>query len=213
MRRRRTPQAGSLTSLLDVLFIIVFASLVQTTARGEERADAAERTARVAAIPEVPGPPPSLAALRDAAVTAAAKHVEGAPLVAGRIGADGTLTELEWAGERRAVGVPLLERVADADVGIAYLGDRAAALRVCGVVARELRAADLPGHVVAIAPAVALRELPVALVAGLRRDVLRCQGEQHALAVIVEPDMIGATGSGSAPGSASGSASASGGAP
>ena len=185
MRRRRVQPPGSLTSLLDVLFILVFASLVQSNASGD-----APATVPVASPPVPSPPPPSFAALRQAAVAAATAQVEGAPLVVVHVAADGTAAELEEASGRRAIGVPLLERVADPDVAVAYLGDRAAALRVCGVVARELRVAELAGHVVVIAPAVALAELPVALVAGLRRDVARCWAEQHALAVIVEPTVV-----------------------
>ncbi len=184
--RRRVQPPGSLTSLLDVLFILVFASLVQSSASGDAPAAA---TVPVGS-PPVPLPPPSFAALRQAAVAAATAQVEGAPLVVVHVAADGTAAELEEASGRRAIGVPLLERVADPDVAVAYLGDRAAALRLCGVVARELRVAELAGHVVVIAPAVALAELPVALVAGLRRDVARCWAEQHALAVIVEPTVV-----------------------
>jgi hypothetical protein len=191
--RRRTRPEGSLTSLLDVLFIIVFATLVQSTARGDERA-AAEREAADAVVtspePVVPAPPAELAALRDAAVSATTARMKSAPLVAVRIGADGSILDVEWAGEKRALGLPLLERVPDPDVAVAYLGDRAPALRVCGVVAHELRVAELPGHVVVISPAVALGEMSVALVAGLRRDVERCQSEQQAMAIIVEPGMI-----------------------
>jgi hypothetical protein len=134
--------------------------------------------------------PASLVALRQAAVAAAVQQVAGAPLVVARIAADGTLVELESTGAHHPLGVPLLERVTDADVVVAYLGDRAPALRVCGLAARELRVADLSGHVVVIAPAAPLSELPVALVAGLRADVARCQGDQHAMAVIVEPDAL-----------------------
>ena len=194
MRRRVSQQSGSLTSLLDVLFIIVFASLVQSTARGEERVVTAEEETAAPveepATPVEPAAPAPLAALRDAAVAATAAHVERAPLVAVRVGGDGTIVDVEWAGEKRALGLPLLERVPDPDVAVAYLGDRAPALRLCGVVAHELRLADLAGHVVVIAPAVPLGELSVALVAGLRRDVTRCQTEQQAMAVIVEPAML-----------------------
>lgn len=190
MRRRNKPE-GSLTSLLDVLFIIVFASLVQSTARGEERVVEAEKAvAPGPPEPVAPAPAAELVSLRKAAVAATTKHMESAPLVAVRIGPDGTLVDVEWAGEKRALGLPLLERVPDPDVAVAYLGDRAPALRVCGVVAHELRVADLVGHVVVISPSVALGEMSVALVAGLRRDVVRCQNEQQAMAVIVEPGMI-----------------------
>lgn len=194
MRRRSKPE-GSLTSLLDVLFIIVFASLVQSTARGEERVVEAEQAAAAKAkpapvVPVVPAPPAELVSLRKAAVTATTKHMETAPLVAVRIAPDGTLVDVEWAGERRALGLPLLERVPDPDIAMTYLGDRASALRVCGVVAHELRVLDLAGHVVVISPSVPLGEMSVALVAGLRRDVVRCQIEQQAMAVIVEPQVV-----------------------
>lgn len=195
MRRRSRPD-GSLTSLLDVLFIIVFATLVQSTARGDERVADAERAAAAAAAakaapgPVVPAPPAELVALRDAAVSATTARMKSAPMVAVRIGADGTIVDVEWAGEKHALGLPLLERVPDPDVAVTYLGDRAPALRLCGVVAHELRVAELPGYVVVISPAIALGEMPVALVAGLRRDVARCQSEQQAMAVIVEPGMI-----------------------
>jgi hypothetical protein len=195
--RRRSKPEGSLTSLLDVLFIIVFATLVQSTARGEERVAAAEEAAAIkakqAGVVMVPATPENLLALRKAAVSSTAKHMEGAPLVAVRIGADGSLVEVEWAGEKRALGLPLLERVPDPDIMVTYLGDRAPALRVCGVVAHELRVADLNGYVVVISPAVQLGEMPVALVAGLRRDLVRCQVGQQAMAVIVEPTMVPAT--------------------
>src|SRR5689334_11279321 len=94
--RRRSKPEGSLTSLLDVLFIIVFASLVQQTARGEERVAEAEAAAAALAaakqppVPVVPAPASALVDLRKAAVAVTAKHVETAPMVAVRVGADGT---------------------------------------------------------------------------------------------------------------------------
>ncbi|HUQ08239.1 MAG TPA: hypothetical protein VM261_37350 [Kofleriaceae bacterium] len=195
--RRRTKPEGSLTSLLDVLFIIVFASLVQSSARGEARVAEAEEAALAKAQatkaspgPVVPAAPAELVALRDAAVSVTTTRMKSAPMVAVRIDADGSIVDVEWAGEKHALGLPLLERVADPDIAVAYLGDRAPALRVCGVVAHELRVAELPGYVVVISPAVALAEMSVALVAGLRRDVARCQSEQQGMAIIVEPGMI-----------------------
>lgn len=185
--RRRVAPVGSLTSMLDVLFILVFAALVQSSAQGQP--PPAPATAEAAPVPSPPAPP-AFVALRAAAVAQTAAQVERAPLVVARVEADGTLAAIELADARRPVGVPLLEQVADLDVGLAYLGDRAPALQVCGAVARELGLASLDGHVVVIAPTRALAELPVALVAGLRRDVTRCQREQHALAVIVEPGAV-----------------------
>lgn len=189
--RRRVPPAGSLVSLLDVLFILVFASLIQSQARGAAAGAQPDVLPPPPPVPvqPVPAPPAALAAVRAAAADAAARHVGGAPLVVVRIAPDGTLVEIEREGEKRAVGVPLLERV-DEDVKLGYLGDRTPAMQICGVVARELRAADLAGQVIVIAPSIAMRELPAALAPGLRRDVERCTREQHALALVVEPDMV-----------------------
>jgi hypothetical protein len=189
--KRRVAAAGSLVSLLDVLFVLVFASLVQSHARGAAaRAEAAPAEEPVSAppAPVVPAPPMPLAEVRDAAAAAAAQQVAGAPLIVARIDEGGGLSELEWADGKRAIGVPLIERSVDPDVPPAYLGDRSAALQICGVVARERRAADLAGHVIVIAPVLAAKDRLVVLNEGLKRDVARCLREQQAMAVIVEPE-------------------------
>lgn len=187
--RRRGLRPPDLTSLFDVLFILVFVSLVNAGVT-KHAADAAAAARATPTEPTAPAVPPSLAALRQAAVEVTSAQVRRAPLRVLHVAADGTATSLEDEQGVRALAVPLLEKVADPDVAVAYLGDRAPALQVCGVIARELRRADLAGEVVVIAPAVALAELPVALVAGLRRDVARCQDGQRALAVIVEPSAV-----------------------
>ena len=89
---------------------------------------------------------------------------------------------------RTPLDVPLLEHSPDPDIGLAYLGDRSAELRLCRLVALHLQLADLSNHLVIIAPDARGADLPHALYTGLRRDVERCQSEQHGLAVVVEPD-------------------------
>lgn len=183
MKRRVSPPP-SLTSLLDVLFILVFAALVQLAARQ------APAEAEAAPPPPTPTPTPPLgnAALRQATIDATTKQLAGAPLLVARIAADGTLAALERDGDRRALPVPLLAAVADPDVGVAYVGDATPAQRVCALVAAGFGLATLRDVVVVIAPDAPRAALPVALVAGLERDAERCHPEQHALALVLYPE-------------------------
>jgi hypothetical protein len=101
-----------------------------------------------------------------------------------------TALELERAGARAEsvrVQVPLLERVPDPDVALAYLGDRSTDARVCTIARGYLRAHAVTGMIVVIAPEAPVAELPVALVRGLRADQERCLAEHGALAVLADP--------------------------
>ena len=97
---------------------------------------------------------------------------------------------------------PLLEHSPDPDIALAYLGDRAAELRICRIVAVHLGLADLANHLVILAPEKALADLPHALVEGLRRDVERCLRDQQGLAVIVDPSAVAPAAGSAAAGSA-----------
>ena len=185
--KRAVPPPPSLTSLLDVLFIRVFAALVQLAAR--QAPAEAEAAPPPPAPPATPPTPPTDAALRQAAIEATTRQLARAPLLIARIAADGTLAALERDGDRRALPVPLLAADADPDVGVAYVGDRAPAQRVCALVAAGFGLASLRDAVVVIAPAAPRAALPVALVAGLERDVERCRPEQHALALVLYPEV------------------------
>jgi hypothetical protein len=193
MRRRRGARPESLTSLLDVLFILVFASVVQVAAsRGNEEVSAAAAPppdAGVAAVETIDAgvaAPADTGALRRRAIGELTRGLEDRAAVVARVGVDGVLRGLD--GDRGvALGVPLLERVPDPDIALAYLGDRSSDMRVCRIVALRLGLADLRGHLVVIAPDVPLEQLPVALVAGLRRDAERCLAEQQGVAVVVDP--------------------------
>jgi len=193
VRRARTTQPGSLTSLLDVLFILMFAALVQASGRRPAEAGAApDEEAQVdqaadAGVDAAPAVPAELDRLRQAALAALARQLEGSRVVVARVSADGVLRSVEMADRSLPVGVPLVERVADPDIGLAYLGDRAAELRLCRTLARQLGVTDLADHLVIVAPDRAVRDLPYALVDGLVRDVERCRTEQRAATVIVEP--------------------------
>jgi len=196
VRRRRSNQPESLTSLLDCLFILIFAVLVHLAAMGEQ-ARAAEPA--VAATPVPPdadagvaapapaSPPAGHTALRQRALVELTRALEGRTAVVARVSPDGTLRALELGDRTVQLSVPLLERVPDPDIALAYLGDRSAELRVCRVAALRLGTGDLARYLVVIAPDVPLSNLTVALVAGLRRDAERCLAEQQGVAVVVDP--------------------------
>jgi hypothetical protein len=175
-----------LTSLFDVLFIVIFAVLI--------RGAALQEAAAKAAAPPKPGPPPPpqpASALKVQALAQLDAQLAARPTVIARISPAGTLSMLESGDQRTPLDVPLLEHSPDPDVAMAYLGDRSAELRVCRLVALHLQLADLANHLVIIAPDARGADLPHALYTGLRRDVERCQYDQHGLAVVVEPDAAG----------------------
>jgi hypothetical protein len=160
-----------LTSLFDVLFIVIFAALIRAAA-----------VQHAAAEPIAPPKPLDPASLQARAVTQLAAR----PTIIARVSAAGALTALETDTGAQPLDVPLLEQSSDPDVALAYLGDRSAELRVCHVAALHLGVPDLAHYLVIIAPARPLADLPHALYEGLHRDVERCLGEQHGLAVIVD---------------------------
>ena len=160
-RRSRRQPPPDLTSLVDVLFIVIFAALI--------RAAAAQHEAEAKPVPPPPPKPLDPASLQARAGTQVAQR----PTVIVRVGADGRTTE--------PVIDSLLEPSPDPDVALSYRGD------ICGLVHAHDPTLDLAKSLVIIAPAVHLADLPHALYEGLRRDVDRCLQDQHGLAVIVEP--------------------------
>ena len=190
MRRGRRFQRmpPDLTSLFDVLFIVIFAALI--------RAAAVEKAAAEAAAPKsmVPPPPVKLAnaQLQAAALADLGKQLASRPYVVVRV-ASGTITSLEIGDKLTKLTTPLLEHNPDPDIAVTYLGDRAAELRICRVIAVQLEVADLGNYLVIIAPDQHLADLPHALYEGLRRDIDRCLTDQQALAVLVDPSVEAAS--------------------
>ncbi|HEY5949722.1 MAG TPA: hypothetical protein VIV40_29710 [Kofleriaceae bacterium] len=182
--RRHVRVPPDLTSLFDVLFIVIFAALI--------RAAAVEKAAAEAATPKpVVQPPPvklANAQLQAAALADLGKQLASRPYVVARI-SSGAITALELGDKITKLDTPLLEHSPDPDVAIAYLGDRAAELRICRVIAVQLVTADLAGYLVIIAPDQHVADLPHALYEGLRRDIDRCLADQQALAVLVDPSV------------------------
>ena len=184
--RRHVRLPPDLTSLFDVLFIVIFACLI--------RATAAQRAEAEALKPPPPRPHPPVqqldpASLHARALTQLERELASRTAVIVRVAAAGTITALETDGKTEPLDVPLLEHEPDPDVAVAYLGDRSTELTVCGVAALHLGVPDLAADLVIIAPERPLDDLPHALYQGLYRDVERCQTDHHGLAVIVEPDV------------------------
>jgi hypothetical protein len=177
--RRHLRMPPDLTSLFDVLFIVIFAALI--------RAAAVQAAAKPKASP--PSPPVHLdpSSLRARALADLGAELAARPSAIVRISSAGTATALETEGKAVPLDVPLLEHSPDPDVVLSYLGDRSAELRVCRIAALNLGAVDLARYLVIIAPERPLADLPHALYEGLHRDLDRCLSEQHAIAALVEP--------------------------
>ena len=184
--RRHVHRAPDLTSLLDVLFILVFASLIGTAAAREAEPPPSPPPAKPA-TPRPPAPPPEVAALRTQALANLGTELATRTPLVIRISEQGVVTALETGDQRITLDAPLLEGSPDPDVGLAYLGERSAELRLCRLAAVHMRAADLSRFLVIVAPAVPLADLPHALYRGLTRDLERCYAEQRGIATIVDP--------------------------
>jgi hypothetical protein len=183
--RRHVRRPPDLTSLFDVLFIVVFAALIRAAA--VENAAAHPAQAPQAAGPSAPAMPPAVAALRQRALADLdAELASRTPLVV-RITRDGTIDALEIGDRRIALAAALLEPSADPDIVVAYRGDRSPELRICRIAALQLGIAELSRYLVIMAPALPFDDLPHALYGGLHRDVDRCLSEQRGLAALIDP--------------------------
>jgi hypothetical protein len=195
VRRRPVAQYAPLTSLLDVLFILVFASLIYSAGL-EARQKQKEAEPPPAAMPPAPALTAAQAAidperLRKMAVAEILAGLESRQAVVARVGADGRLRQLErrqdGAPVVTPVELPLVERVPDPDVALVYLGERSPDLRLCSLIRLQLAVADLSQHIVIVALDQPLEQMSVALARGLQRDVDRCTGDQRGVAVLLDP--------------------------
>ncbi len=186
--RRHAYRRPDLTSLFDVLFIIIFASLIRAAAAEKAAAQALEPPpVPVPTVPARPPTPPDIAALRTRALADLDKQLATRTPLVIRVSAKGIVEAIEADGKRIKLDVPLLEHSPDPDVAIAYLGDRSSELRLCRVAVVQLAVTELASYLVIVAPAIPLADLPHALHEGLHRDLDRCFAEQRGLATIVDP--------------------------
>jgi hypothetical protein len=181
--RRHVRRPPDLTSLFDVLFIVVFAALIRAAAVEHAAAHPPAPLPR----PSAPVIPPAVAALRQRALADLEAQLASRTALVVRITKDGTIDALEVEGKRIALAAPLLEHSPDPDIVVAYLGDRSPDLRVCRIAALHLGVTELSRYLVILAPALGFADLPHALFDGLHRDLDRCLTEQHGLAALVDP--------------------------
>jgi hypothetical protein len=185
VRARHVRRPPDLTSLFDVLFIVVFAALI--------RAAAVENAAAhpvPAPTPRAPETPPAVAALRQRALANIdADLAARTPLVV-RISRDGTIESVEADGAQHRLVAPLVERSPNPELRLAYSGDVSPQQRVCRIAAQTVGAADLSRYLVIMVPAVALNDLPESLHDGLYRDLKRCRDEQNGEAALVDPTTL-----------------------
>jgi hypothetical protein len=184
--RRHVRRPPDLTSLFDVLFIVVFAALIRAAAV-EHAAAHPPAPPAPPSRPSAPVMPPAVAALRQRALTQLDAELAARAALVVRINKNGTIDALEVNGKRLVLDAPLLEHSPDPDIVVAYLGDRSAELRVCRIAALHLGATELSRYLVILAPALPLADLPHALFDGLHRDLDRCLTEQHGLATLIDP--------------------------
>lgn len=183
---RRRFAASQLTSLVDVLFILLFASLVQQR-RSAQAADVVSPTPL-----EDPPAAPADAGVADAAPPPADPHA-AARAVAAQLETDtvilvavdrtGTVVSIENGGETFAVDHPLLRATVDQRV-VTYNATERPDERVCKLVAKTV-GVDIAGSLVLVTTEEALRDMPYALVRGLRDDAARCIDDAGAYALII----------------------------
>jgi len=184
--RGRVLRPPDLTSLFDVLFILVFVSLVNAGINQQER-DAAKAPAAASAVPAASAiAPPTVRALHDRALA----EIGTRTALVARITPDGTLRSLELGGRQVTLAEKLLAPSPLSDVGLVYRGDREPDVRVCKLAAQHLGLADLAPHLVILTPDAPLESLSHALVVGMRRDAERCSADQRGIAVVVEPTAV-----------------------
>jgi hypothetical protein len=198
--RRHVRRPPDLTSLFDVLFIVVFVALIRAAAANQEVARLTPPPKPVVPEPpRPPPPPPAVAALRAKALAKLERELSDRTPVVVRIAAlgspdrvKGTLEAIEVEGRKIALDVPLLTDNRDPDVEDTYLGERSEELRVCRLAALHLQVTDLSRHLVIVVPERPIAEIrrasgSIALLDGLEQDVARCFSGQRGIAALIDP--------------------------
>ena len=201
---RNRVRYSELTSLLDVLFILLFASLIQAAGMvsaaelDDTRAQTPAPTPTTSAPNQPPpdaapsadaAPPPTHVEIKQRALDELMKSMGDRSVIYVRVSAAGLLTAIERDGDGVVdtvpLSIPLLERVADPDIAVVYLGEQSPELSLCSRVRVVLGLRDLADHLVVFVPDAPLDQLPVALVDGLRRDQERCLTGEGGVGVLV----------------------------
>ena len=217
MKSRQKRRIPELTSLLDTLFILVFAALIQARAGSESTAAAEERLAAQEATEEVPSDAAADAgveddagaAVPDAGAEALAAQAERERIArstahfVGAIRSQGTILVVvsgegyiasitqqtpEETLPAEELKIKLLRDSEDPDVRLVYRGHEGKENRVCEVTRRELGLEpDLGRAVVVITADRPLADLPYSLVTGLADDAAACFDDANGLGILVDP--------------------------
>jgi hypothetical protein len=196
MRRRRGLKLPELTSLLDTLFIVVFAALIQARASAERAAAEPAPAAEVA--PEPPPPPPPDAGVVPldeirAATARVVSAIRNPDLILVVVSGEGHIASITRRWDERALPpgdlkIKLLRDSQDPDVRIAYRGREAREDRICALARRELGGeGDLGRAVVVITADRPLADMPYSLATGLIEDATTCLDDANGMGVLVDP--------------------------
>ncbi len=186
MRGPRRIRYSQLTSLVDVLFILLFASLVQQRRAAMAANPPAEPVPEPA--PTIDAGPPEPEEDLHAEARGVAEQLETDTVILVAVDRTGTIASIEHRGTAVAVDVPLLRATADERV-VAYAAVERPDQRLCKLVAHAV-AEDLAGALILISTEQNLRDMPYALVRGLRADAARCVDDAGAYALLVRPTDI-----------------------
>lgn len=194
--RRRLPPPTSLTSLLDVLFILIFAALIHT-ASTDASASAPHAVMPDAALPIDAGLDASgnlfedRSQLREMALEQINQEIESRPQILIKVSgsAGNYLVELERSAEEWTP-LAILESVEDPEIGLAYAGDRDARRGLCAQIAATVGPEALEGAIVIVSAALEPEKLPVALARGLAGESKTCAREFGGMLVTLSPKDI-----------------------
>lgn len=201
MRRdRRAIRAPDMTSLFDVLFILVFVSLVNVgvnhtaAEEAEARAKTAEDALASASVSAsaAPSVAPSVSARPSASAAPSAAPSVAPPVdlsarsatLIVRVDAQGVLRAIERDGVVTPVDEPLLAKIDDPDVVYEYRGDRSREHRICAIVVEKLGLEELSHFIVVITTPESDAKTNLILGRGINNDRLRCADEQKGFAVL-----------------------------
>lgn len=215
MRRRRRKRAAELTALIDVLFILLFAALIQ--ARGAGSAEpvpvAPARVDAGAADASVPDAPAADVAPADAAPADAAplrthidqarelamtvaRAVRGQPVYIAEVGARGELLVITRfvdgrEGRRDLMQQPLVRVVppAESDQELSYIGQEDPGQMVCSLVRARMvpGAPHLDQALIIVITAEPVESMPMVLYDGLKKEAAECFTRQRGSLFIMSP--------------------------
>jgi hypothetical protein len=184
-----------LTSLLDVLFILVFAALIHSAAAGPRGAvpqDAVQMDAGAIAELDagIDAAPVDRSELRAFAIARLQSQVEDRNHIVVRVGRAQTG---EWRitlekDAQENVDLPLLVSVDDPEIGLVYAGDADPARSLCAQISAAMELERLDDYIVIVASSVNTADLPVALIRGLATESERCARERGGMLVLLSPE-------------------------